>query len=112
MPGSNCRAYVSRMRTCGMETIPCGTGQIAANGEQKRRRQLRYAARLYRARRGLGDFGLLRVSLREKVAARKGSGATGMNWRIYRLPGSREIWHIDSGPGTQVFNVRGYQAHA
>jgi len=30
------------------------------------------------------------------------------NWRIYRLPGSREIWHLDSGPETQVFNVRGY----
>lgn len=33
-----------------------------------------------------------------------------MNWRIYRLPGSREIWHIDSGPGTQIFNVRGFHA--
>lgn len=33
-----------------------------------------------------------------------------MNWRIYRLPGSREIWHIDSGPGTQIFNVRGFNA--
>lgn len=32
------------------------------------------------------------------------------NWRIYRLPGSREIWHIDAGAGTQVFNVRGYSA--
>lgn len=31
-----------------------------------------------------------------------------MNWRIYRLPGSREIWHIDSGTGTQIFNVRSY----
>jgi hypothetical protein len=31
-------------------------------------------------------------------------------WRIYRLPGSREIWHIDSGDGTKVFNVRGYEA--
>jgi hypothetical protein len=31
-------------------------------------------------------------------------------WRIYRLPGSREIWHIDSGAGTKVFNVRGYEA--
>jgi hypothetical protein len=33
-----------------------------------------------------------------------------MNWRIYRLPGSREIWHIDSGENTLVFNVRGYDA--
>ena len=33
-----------------------------------------------------------------------------MTWRIYRLPGSREIWHVDSGEGTQVFNVRGYAA--
>ena len=29
-------------------------------------------------------------------------------WRIYRLPGSRENWHIDSGCGTQIVNVRGY----
>lgn len=33
-----------------------------------------------------------------------------MTWRIYRLPGSRENWHIDSGCGTQVFNVRFWQA--
>jgi hypothetical protein len=33
-----------------------------------------------------------------------------VNWRIYRLPGSRGVWHIDSGPGTQIFNVRGYHA--
>src|SRR5258708_30083047 len=33
-----------------------------------------------------------------------------VNWRIYRLPGSREIWHIDAGCGTPVFNVRGYEA--
>lgn len=33
-------------------------------------------------------------------------------WRIYRLPGSRDIWHIDSGKGTQVFNVRGYKCAA
>lgn len=26
-------------------------------------------------------------------------------WRIYRLPGSRTVWHIDMGPGTQVLNV-------
>jgi hypothetical protein len=31
-----------------------------------------------------------------------------MNWRIYRLPGSREIWHVDSGQGTTIFNVRGF----
>ena len=35
-----------------------------------------------------------------------------MNWRIYRLPGSREIWHIDSGPDTLIFNVRGFHAGA
>lgn len=29
-------------------------------------------------------------------------------WRIYRLPGSRETWHIDSGAGTPVINVRGF----
>lgn len=28
-----------------------------------------------------------------------------MKWRIYRLPGSRKIWHIDSGPGTKIINV-------
>jgi hypothetical protein len=33
-----------------------------------------------------------------------------MNWRIYRLPGSREVWHIDSGPGTPIYNVRGYSS--
>jgi hypothetical protein len=26
-------------------------------------------------------------------------------WRIYRLPGSRTVWHIDMGPDTQVLNV-------
>jgi hypothetical protein len=31
------------------------------------------------------------------------------NWRIYRLPGSREVWHLDSGPGTDIYNVRGYR---
>ncbi len=34
-----------------------------------------------------------------------------MNWRIYRLPGSREIWHIDAGCGTPVFNVRRYSCN-
>lgn len=29
-------------------------------------------------------------------------------WRIYRLPGSREWWHVDSGKETAVFNVRGF----
>ena len=33
-----------------------------------------------------------------------------MKWRIYRLPGSREVWHIDSGCGTPVFNVKAYRA--
>ena len=32
-----------------------------------------------------------------------------MNWRLYRLPGSREIWHVDNGEGTQVYNVRGFE---
>jgi hypothetical protein len=31
-----------------------------------------------------------------------------MNWRIYRLPGSREVWHVDSGDGTVIYNVHGY----
>ena len=31
-----------------------------------------------------------------------------MKWRIYRLPGSREFWHIDSGPGTQIVNVKAF----
>jgi len=29
-----------------------------------------------------------------------------MIWRIYRLPGSREWWLIDCGPGTTVFQVK------
>jgi hypothetical protein len=32
-----------------------------------------------------------------------------MNWRIYRLPGSRTIWHIDRGADTPVINVHGFQ---
>jgi hypothetical protein len=32
----------------------------------------------------------------------------GVSWRIYRLPGSREVWHVDSGPGTHIINVRGF----
>lgn len=31
-----------------------------------------------------------------------------VKWRIYRLPGSREFWHIDSGPGTQIVNVKAF----
>ena len=31
-----------------------------------------------------------------------------MTWRIYRLPGSRENWHIDAGRGTQPINVKFY----
>lgn len=31
-----------------------------------------------------------------------------MNWRLYRLPGSRDKWHLDRGDGTAVINVRGY----
>jgi hypothetical protein len=32
-----------------------------------------------------------------------------VGWRIYRLPGSREVWHVDSGPDTPIVNVRGFQ---
>jgi hypothetical protein len=35
-----------------------------------------------------------------------------VNWRIYRLPGSREVWHIDSGTGTTIFNVKKYRCAA
>ena len=31
-----------------------------------------------------------------------------MKWRIYRLPGSREIWHVDSGPNTKIVNVKNF----
>ena len=30
-------------------------------------------------------------------------------WRIYRVPGSKEFWHIDSGIGTIVFNVTKFE---
>lgn len=33
-----------------------------------------------------------------------------MKWRIYRLPGSREVWHIDAGAGTQIYNVHGFHS--
>jgi hypothetical protein len=29
-------------------------------------------------------------------------------YRLYRLPGSKENWHIDTGPGTRVFNAQGF----
>lgn len=29
------------------------------------------------------------------------------SFRVYRLPGSREIWLVDSGPDTEVHRVRG-----
>jgi len=32
-----------------------------------------------------------------------------MNWRIYRLPGSRQAWHVDNGPDTQIVNVIGFE---
>lgn len=32
-----------------------------------------------------------------------------MNWRIYRLPGSMKVWHIDRGQGTRIINVFGYK---
>lgn len=28
-------------------------------------------------------------------------------FRIFRVPGSRQFWHIDAGPGTPVINVLG-----
>jgi len=31
------------------------------------------------------------------------------HWRIYRLPGSRNFWHVDSGENTPVINVLGYE---
>lgn len=33
-----------------------------------------------------------------------------MKWRVYRLPGSRQWWHIDSGPGTPVVNCLGFMS--
>jgi len=29
-----------------------------------------------------------------------------MRWRIYRLPGSREVWLIDHGPGSLLLSCR------
>lgn len=31
-----------------------------------------------------------------------------MIYRIYRVPGSKQWWHIDTGANTVVFNVKGY----
>lgn len=33
-----------------------------------------------------------------------------MKWRVYRLPGSRQWWHIDTGPGTLVVNCLGFMS--
>lgn len=33
-----------------------------------------------------------------------------MTWRIYRLPGSQKIWHVDTGIGTPVVNVYAWQS--
>lgn len=33
-----------------------------------------------------------------------------MKWRLYRLPGSGKVWHIDSGPGTLVINCLGWHS--
>jgi hypothetical protein len=30
------------------------------------------------------------------------AGGARVNWRIYRLPGSKEQWLIDHGPGSMV----------
>jgi hypothetical protein len=35
-----------------------------------------------------------------------------MIWRIYRLPGSKEWLHIDSGQGTPIVNVTGFEVFA
>jgi hypothetical protein len=32
-----------------------------------------------------------------------------MKWRLYRLPGSRRMWLIDSGPGTEILTCTGIQ---
>jgi hypothetical protein len=39
----------------------------------------------------------------------KNPDAARVKWRIYRLPGSRENWHVDSGQGTPIVNVRGFE---
>lgn len=31
-------------------------------------------------------------------------------WRIYRVPGSRQWWHIDSGPNTPIVSVKRWRA--
>jgi hypothetical protein len=31
-------------------------------------------------------------------------------WRIYRLPGSRQFWHIDAGADTPVINVTAFRS--
>lgn len=33
-----------------------------------------------------------------------------MNWRIYRLPGSRENWLIDHGPNSMVLTCHAFDA--
>jgi hypothetical protein len=35
-----------------------------------------------------------------------------MIWRIYRLPGSKQFLHIDSGQGTPIINVTGFEIFA
>lgn len=35
-----------------------------------------------------------------------------MTWRIYRLPGSKQWLHIDSGYGTPIINVTGFEIFA
>jgi hypothetical protein len=36
------------------------------------------------------------------------SQTSNTNWRLYRLPGSREFWHIDNGDGTKRIDVTGF----
>lgn len=40
---------------------------------------------------------------------KKNSEGFTVTWRIYRLPGSRENWHIDAGQDTQPINVKRYE---
>lgn len=47
---------------------------------------------------------LLLLVAQSHVNVLRGNG----NWRIYRLPGSRDKWHVDNGDGTPVINITSY----
>jgi hypothetical protein len=85
------------------------TGEIAASCEAGRRNQLGYRARV-RSFVGRFEFARLRRLYVYKGCESEKGGE--VNWRIYRLPGSRKVWHIDAGPGTPVFNVFGFECFA